>query len=85
VFPRARICVFVTDASAQDGCDQAAAYDATRLFRDDVRARRSARTKASLRLRRMELGMSSPDIVGVRIPHPVPPAFEPFLIPARGG
>jgi hypothetical protein len=27
----------------------------------------------------MELGLSSPDIVGIRIPHPAPPEFAPFL------
>ena len=55
-------------------------YDPTRLFRDDVRATIRAH-EASLRLRHMELGLSSPDIVGVRIPHPTPPAFEPFMTP----
>lgn len=55
-------------------------YDPTRLFKDDVRATIRAH-EASLRLHNMELGLSSPDIVGVRIPDPVPPAFEPFLTP----
>jgi Cfr10I/Bse634I restriction endonuclease len=27
----------------------------------------------------MELGLSSPDIVGIRIPHPTPPEFASFL------
>jgi hypothetical protein len=29
----------------------------------------------------MELGLSSPDIVGIRIPHPMPPEFTPFTEP----
>jgi hypothetical protein len=31
----------------------------------------------------MELGLSAPDIVGVRIPDPVPPGFKPFLSPLQ--
>jgi hypothetical protein len=54
--------------------------DATRLFRDDVRATILAH-EASLRRRNMELGLSSPDIVAVRIPQPTPLAFQPFLSP----
>ena len=55
-------------------------YDSTKLFRTEVRATILAH-EASLRLRSMELGLSSPDIVGVRVPDPVPPAFEQFLEP----
>jgi hypothetical protein len=29
----------------------------------------------------MELGLSAPDIVGLRIPHPTPPEYQPFLTP----
>lgn len=58
-------------------------YDPTRLFRAEVRATIRAHEE-SLRLRQMELGLSSPDIVGVRIPHPVPQAFERFLAPLPG-
>lgn len=54
--------------------------DATKLFRPDVRATILAHEE-SLRLRNMELGLSSPDIVVVRIPDPTPPLFEPFLTP----
>jgi hypothetical protein len=53
-------------------------YDPTKLFREDVR-RSIAAHEASLRLRGMELGLSSPDIVGVRLPHPLPASFAPFL------
>ena len=55
-------------------------YDATRLFKTDVRASIRAHEEA-LKLREMELGLSAPDIVGLRIPHPTPSEFEPFLSP----
>lgn len=55
-------------------------YDTTQLFRSDVRARILAHENA-LQLRGMELGLSSPDIVGVRIPDPIPPGFAPALTP----
>ncbi len=55
-------------------------YDATRLFQPVVRASLQAHERA-LTPRGMELGMPSPDIVGVRIPQPVPPAYTPFLQP----
>jgi hypothetical protein len=55
-------------------------YDATRLFKSDVRTRIQAHEQA-LKLRGMELGLSSPDIVGIRIPDPMPPEFAPFLEP----
>ena len=52
----------------------------TRLFRSEVRANIKAHEE-SLRRRGMELGLSAPDIVGVRIPEPVPRVCEPFLSP----
>lgn len=55
-------------------------YDTTNLFREDVR-REVLAFEASLKRREMELGLSSPDIVGVRLPHPLPPELEPFLDP----
>jgi len=58
-------------------------YDATRLFRQEVRSSIQAHEE-SLRLRGMELGLSSPDIVGVRIPEPVPQEYQVFLQPLTG-
>lgn len=55
-------------------------YDATKLFKDSVRNDILAHENA-LRLRGMVLGLSSPDIVGIRIPDPLPPQFNPFLHP----
>lgn len=55
-------------------------YDATRLFKGEVRNRILAH-ESSLKERGMELGLSSPDIVGIRIPDPMPPQFAPFLQP----
>ncbi|MBN9051563.1 MAG: Cfr10I/Bse634I family restriction endonuclease [Rhizobiales bacterium] len=55
-------------------------YDTTRLFKSEVRTRIQAHEQA-LKLRGMELGLSSPDIVGIRIPDPMPPEFAPFLDP----
>lgn len=55
-------------------------YDTLRLFRDDVRGAIRAHERA-LERRGMNLGLSSPDIVGIRIPDPCPPEFEPFLQP----
>jgi hypothetical protein len=52
-------------------------YDATRLFKPEIRAAIQAHEQA-LRLRGMELGLSSPDIVGVRLPHPLPEALNCF-------
>lgn len=57
-------------------------YDATKLFKEDVRASIRAH-EASLKLRGMELGLSAPDIVGVRIPHPVPEEYQRFLTPLQ--
>jgi hypothetical protein len=55
-------------------------YDATRLFKPEIRAGIQAHENA-LKLRGMELGLSSPDIVGVRLPYPLPPGLSPFLSP----
>lgn len=55
-------------------------YDTTRLFKGEVRTRIQAHEQA-LKQRGMELGLSSPDIVGIRIPEPMPPEFAPFLEP----
>lgn len=57
-------------------------YDATRLFKPETRAAIQAHESA-LRLRGMELGLSSPDIVGVRLPHPLPPSLATFLSPVN--
>jgi hypothetical protein len=53
-------------------------YDATSLFKPAVRANIKAH-ESSLKLRGMELGLSSPDIVGVRLPDPLPATMAPFL------
>lgn len=58
-------------------------YNTTRLFRKEVRASIEAHEHA-LKLKGMELGLSSPDIVGVRIPDPMPPAYAQFLKPLGG-
>jgi len=55
-------------------------YDATKLFRPEIRATIKAHESA-LKLRGMELGLSSPDIVGVRLPHPLPQGLQAFLSP----
>lgn len=55
-------------------------YDATRLFKPEIRAAIQAHESA-LRLRGMELGLSSPDIVGVRLPYPLPPSLSAFMSP----
>ena len=55
-------------------------YDTTRLFRDEVR-REVLAFEASLTRREMELGLSAPDIVGVRLPYPLPKELQPFLDP----
>jgi hypothetical protein len=55
-------------------------YDATQLFKPEVRASIRAHESA-LELRGMELGLSSPDIVGVRLPHPLPDSMRVFLSP----
>lgn len=53
-------------------------YDAIRLFKPDVRATIQAFEHA-LHMADMTLGLSSPDIVGVRLPHPLPLELSGFL------
>jgi hypothetical protein len=53
-------------------------YDATKLFRPEIRRSIQAHEHA-LQLRGMELGLSSPDIVGVRLPYPLPEKMQRFL------
>lgn len=55
-------------------------YNPTLLFKADVRGSIEAHSQA-LKLRGMELGLSSPDIVGIRLPHPLPPELEIFNHP----
>ncbi|EJL77460.1 restriction endonuclease [Variovorax sp. CF313] len=55
-------------------------YDATKLFKPEVRASIQAH-EAALKRRGMELGLSSPDIVGVRLPDPMPASMAAFLRP----
>ncbi len=55
-------------------------YDATKLFRSEIRSSISAHEEA-LRLRGLSLGLSSPDIVGVRLPHPLSEELNCFLEP----
>lgn len=53
-------------------------YDAIRLFKPEVRATIQAFEHA-MQLADTTLGLSSPDIVGVRLPHPLPPELGCFL------
>lgn len=53
-------------------------YDTIRLFRPEVQGSIRAFEHA-LRLQDMELGLSSPDIIGVRLPHPLPPELALFM------
>ncbi|MFO3706374.1 Cfr10I/Bse634I family restriction endonuclease, partial [Xanthomonas codiaei] len=53
-------------------------YNATKLFRPDVRATIQA-FEHSMEMADMTLGLSSPDIVALRLPHPLPPGLEIFL------
>lgn len=55
-------------------------YDATKLFRSEIRSSILAHEEA-LHLRGLSLGLSSPDIVGVRLPHPLPEELHCFLDP----
>ena len=57
-------------------------YDATKLFKPEIRRSIQAHEHA-LQLRGMELGLSSPDIVGVRLPHPLPERMQRFLQPVE--
>jgi len=53
-------------------------YNPMNLFREDVRSSIQAH-EAALKLRGMELGLSSPDLVGIRVPDPMPAEYLPFL------
>ena len=55
-------------------------YDATKLFKPEIRRSIQAHEHA-LQMRGMELGLSSPDIVGVRLPYPLPESMQRFLQP----
>nr|ADZ31424.1 PsuNI [Stutzerimonas stutzeri] len=55
-------------------------YDATKLFRDEIRSSIRAHEEA-LHLRGLSLGLSSPDIVGVRLPCPLPEELGCFMEP----
>jgi hypothetical protein len=55
-------------------------YDATRLFKDEIRRDILAHQDA-LRRHGMELSLSSPDVVGIRLPDPLPESLSPFLAP----
>lgn len=57
-------------------------YDSTKLFRPEIRSNILAHEEA-LRLRGMELGLSSPDIVGVRLPYPLSDELSCFLNPVE--
>lgn len=52
-------------------------YDSTQLFQEGTRNVLRAH-EAALTARNMELGMSSPDIVGVRLPDTLPPDLQVF-------
>jgi hypothetical protein len=55
-------------------------YDSTRLLTPAARATYEAFQQA-LGAQEMQLRLSSPDIVGVRVPDPMPPGYEQFLQP----
>jgi hypothetical protein len=55
-------------------------YDSTRLFRPETRAALEAFEVALFR-QNSELRLSSPDIVGVRLPDPLPAGFDVFMQP----
>ncbi|SMC29847.1 Cfr10I/Bse634I restriction endonuclease [Andreprevotia lacus DSM 23236] len=55
-------------------------YDATLLFKEDVRKHIKFHEVALAR-NETKLGLSSPDIVGVRLPHPLPFSMQEFLNP----
>lgn len=54
--------------------------DTTQLLNDSARAEYRAFEEA-LRGRDMELKLSTPDILGLRMPDPMPPGFEIFMSP----
>ncbi|WPZ35517.1 Cfr10I/Bse634I family restriction endonuclease [Thalassobaculum sp. OXR-137] len=53
-------------------------FDTTRLFKEEVRRDIEA-FQGALHARDLQLGLSSPDIVGVRLPHPLPEDCGIFL------
>lgn len=55
-------------------------YDATKLFKPEIRSNIQAH-EAALKSRGLSLGLSSPDIVGVRLPEPLPVELDCFLRP----
>jgi hypothetical protein len=55
-------------------------YDATKLFRPEIHRNIQA-FEAALRRRDMRLGLSSPDIVGIRLPEVLAPPLDRFLHP----
>jgi alkylhydroperoxidase/carboxymuconolactone decarboxylase family protein YurZ len=55
-------------------------YDSTQLF-NPTTLRDYQAFEGALSRQDMELRLSSPDIVGIRIPHPMPAAYEAFLQP----
>lgn len=55
-------------------------YDSTRLLTPAARATYEA-FQQSLSRHGMQLKLSSPDIVGIRIPDPIPPGYDQFLQP----
>jgi hypothetical protein len=57
-------------------------YDSTHLFKPEVRRTLEA-FEESLRAADSELRLSCPDIVGVRLPEPLPPELEIFKHPIR--
>ncbi|TBA45681.1 restriction endonuclease [Rhizobium ruizarguesonis] len=54
--------------------------DTTLLLNDKARAEYKA-FEGALQTRGMELKLSTPDILGLRIPDPIPDGFKPFLSP----
>lgn len=55
-------------------------YDSTKLF-NEATLKDYEYFSNALAQNDMELKLSSPDILGIRIPHPAPPEFAPFLLP----
>lgn len=55
-------------------------YDATKFFKPEVRSN-IQEFERKLNSQGMELGLSSPDIVGVRLPQPLPASLSRFLDP----
>jgi hypothetical protein len=54
--------------------------DTTKLLNEKARAEYKA-FEVALQDKGMELRLSTPDILGLRIPDPMPPGFAPFLTP----